>query len=506
MPVQANRAYNDPALGRAFSSLAGIFAPPSGTDAAGWSLAQQRLQQNSRLAEIYAAGNDPTVPREVFDRRAIAAGLYHPNQGYYAVDTTAATSRANNAADNERALTTNLRDNQRHLIERVIAPVAQDAIRPALTPEQAAIFGVPAAPEFRGNLTLRTGEIALTPDGQRHAGPTAPLNSDQVVAAAMQSQLSPDQIAMRGLTGTGVQNVETPEGPRVVPNVAAVGQAPVFAQSRFQNGTVTLPSGQTIPVLQGPDGRWRNAQTNQPIPEGLEVRQQARPQGPLDAVTAANRTSANNRAAELTRTLGTLDLYEALITQNPGAIGIPGLIRGTAQNAVGVVNDLTRAFGDRAPALQGAAEEIRQGLRGVAPGLFDPSIPEAQFLQGTLAYALARTENPSGEVSRQAYERALERIQGGFLQNTESSRAAVGAMRRVAEQELNAIGVLRNPTGARTDAGFREPGAAPAGAPRSGATPPPPGPIPQVRSMEEANQLAPGTRFRDPNGVVRVRP
>ncbi len=139
-------------------------------------------------------------------------------------------------------------------------------------------------------------------------------------------------------------------------------------------------------------------------------------------------------------------------------------------NAAQVAQDMAASFGKSSAEIAGAAEQIKQQLGGVAPELFDPAIPEAQFLQGTLAYALARTENPSGEVSRQAYDRALERLQGGFFQNTASAKAAIGSFRNVLKTEAGAIGALRAPgvtppTGAP---GIPEP---PVGAPGSAGAP-----------------------------------
>lgn len=102
-------------------------------------------------------------------------------------------------------------------------------------------------------------------------------------------------------------------------------------------------------------------------------------------------------------------------------------------------------------------------MKGVAPQLFDPSIPEIQFLQGTLAYSLARTENPSGEVSRQAYDRALERVGGGgILANQQSALASVQALRKVLGTQLEGIRTLRAPGTGRTDTSFQTPAQAPA--------------------------------------------
>src|SRR5690606_8195844 len=118
--------------------------------------------------------------------------------------------------------------------------------------------------------------------------------------------------------------------------------------------------------------------------------------------------------------------------------------------------------GKSAPQLDAVVADVRQGLKNVAPEYFDPKIPEAEFYQGTLAYALARTENPSGEVSRQAFERAREQVRGGILSNPEQILAKMGAWRKQLSAEADAIDVLRDPKQGRTDTGYRDPNGAPA--------------------------------------------
>ncbi len=469
MPVTQNRYFNDPALGQAFSNLASAFGPPSGSDLAGYASAKAKREEAGRLAELFNYAKDPTYDQGLADRMAVLGGLYTPNSSYYAVnlgdqttrrgqDVTASTSRANNAADNVRALEdrrlqelaamerlgvtdataryghdqdyrasreNNTADNSRALeaarmtnttdvTKTLLGPVAEGATR-FVPPSIADMYGLPATQS--GNIAAAQGETITTPDGRVISGAAKPLTDAELKAQILSGLPANEQRA----AALGSVNVENIVGEGGIPEIAfrsdAVGKRPYFnkgAEAKPQNAVALMPDGKTrVPALQDPDGRWVHAQTGQTLPEGIQIFDLPKATGSAADIglgpTTANATSANNQEAEVTRTLGLLDVYENALDNNPGALGLAGLVRGTAQNAVATATDLAKAFGGSAPQVQEMADELRTGLQGVAPQLFDPSIPEIAFLQGTLAYSLARTENPSGEVSRQAYERARAR-------------------------------------------------------------------------------------------------
>ena len=91
--IQNNRYFNDPAIGQAFSNLAGLFGPPSGSDLAGYAAASAKKEEAARLAELFNTAKDPNVQQAVFDRLGQATGQWTPSTGYYGVDSTAATAR-----------------------------------------------------------------------------------------------------------------------------------------------------------------------------------------------------------------------------------------------------------------------------------------------------------------------------------------------------------------------------------------------------------------------------
>lgn len=459
MAITANRMYNDPALGQAFSNLAAAFSPASGADLAGYATAAGKKQQNQIVAQLAA---DPRYAG--FDHQAILADLFDPTQSFrkvemddatarYGVDTAASTSITNNTADNERAML-------EAILGAATGPVAQGAIRPSFNPGDYGVPAVPAVPEFAGS-------VAPLSETQWRAQENARLReagtlTDDMLLDAIVGERAPVQVL-------------TPEGPQFASPGAAVrtGATPYdkpTGATETQNYQVNGKTGTAY--FDNATNMWRDTATQQPLPEGAITFNSSLQGGGAETglgPTTANKTSAVNRAAEVTRTLGLLDLYEGVIRKDPSAVGMAGAIKGLAQNSIAVTQDLAASFGASVPELQEFSGQLRDGLSNVAPEMFNPNIPEVDFYQGALAYALARTENPSGEVSRQAYERAYDRVTGGALRNSQTATAAVGAFRQMLNTELDGIKALNDPSTARTDTTFP-------GAPTAPAAPVPPSP------------------------------
>lgn len=461
MASRNNPYQRDPALAQAFNNIAGMFAPPSGSDAAGFATANAKRAEAQRLADLFAYSKDPNFDRGAFERQAIAAGLYNPTQSYYRVDQDNATSRANNAADNSRALDQTRLQQTGETTRTMLAPVAQGATR-FVPPSIAQLYGVPGTQV--GAISVNPGDRVVTPDGRTIEGAPKPLSETEMKAAILGRQ--PEQTQTDFVLGGQSPVVARGADGRdryTAPGVAmreglSPGVAPGSAPVRRSEG-VAIINGKQVAVTRAPDGLQWQLPDGQPVPPDARVMDLPKATGSNDQLglpTTANNTAANNQAAEVSRALSILDIYEELINKNPGAIGIVGAIRGTAQNLGASVGDLAKSFGGRAPQIGEAAAALQNGMKGVAPDFFDPSIPEAEFLQGTLAYALARTENPSGEVSRQAFERALDRVRGGgLLANTDAARAAISANRKVLNTQLQSIQTLRGQQPARNDAGYQ---------------------------------------------------
>jgi hypothetical protein len=461
VPVVGNRYYNNPQVGQAFANIAQMFAPPSGSDLAGYASAKAKREEAERLAQLFTYAQDPAANQALFDRMGQATGQWTPSTGYYGVDTAAATSRSNNAADNARAIEQTKLQEAGALQRLYATPITAAEGATVYLPEQtAAASGLPRV--VTGNIAASQGERITTPDGRIIEGAPKPLTEAEVQGQILQGLPTEDQRA-KVLGDIPVETIIMGGQPTIVRRNDAIGQqpAPPMSSAAPETQNYQAPDGtRGTAVFDQTKRTWVDTANGQPIPQGSITFNSSLQGGAADTglgPTTANNTAANNQDSQITQALNTLDVYEQLIRQNPGALGIVGLIRGTAQNAVASANDLAAAFGKTAPQVASAAADIKAGLANVAPEIFDPSIPEANFLQATLAYAIARTENPSGEVSRQAYERALERVSGGWLGNSQETLANIGAYRKVLQQQLSGVDTLRNPASARRDTTFQPP-------------------------------------------------
>lgn len=220
MPIQQSRFYNDPALGQAFNNIAQMFAPPSGSDLAGYASVKAKKEEAERLALAFGYRNDPDYNREMADRIGVLSGLYTPNQSYYGVDQGNATqrygydrtyqaSRENNTADNARALQTNAADNARAVqtndtdnarafAQTRYGAISKDAVLPELPSSVADMYGLPASGVVSGNIAAAPGERIVTPDGRTIEGAAKPLSESEVKGTILQS-LTPEERRAIGL-------------------------------------------------------------------------------------------------------------------------------------------------------------------------------------------------------------------------------------------------------------------------------------------------------------------
>lgn len=459
MASRSNPYQRDPALAQAFNNISAMFAPPSGGDAAGFATAAAKKAEAERLAWLFQNSADPTA-----SARAALTGVQGYGQtpaGFMQTDltnrrgqdVTAATARRGQDITADTTLRTNAADNTRASVTSLYGALSPGAVRPAVPAEVAATVGLPALPEVVGSSRPQTLDQwqAQQAEELKRGGTWTP---DMTIDVIMGKQTPVEALGPDGKPRFMSPGAAVRMGAQPAPDPAKAGKL-------FRG---VLPGGQQVPVEQRPDGLY-HAQTGQRLPPEVQLFNVPTPTGTGEQVglpTTANNTAANNQTAEVTRALSVLDLYEQLVNENPGSIGLVGAIRGTAQNLAASAGDLAKSFGARAPQLTEAATALQSGLRGVAPQFFDPAIPQAEFLQGTLAYALARTENPSGEVSRQAFERALERVKGGgLLANTPAAKAAIAANRQVLQSQLRGIETLRGQQPGRTDPSFQPPPPAP---------------------------------------------
>lgn len=147
----ASRYYNNPDIAQGFSNLSSMFTPPSGSELAAYASAKAKKEEAERFAQLLDYTKRPDFDREQFERMAIAAGRYNPNQSYYSVDqgnavtmrgqdVNARTSLQMNEADNiasmarQKLVQENLSrdkvlDRQNEVTKTLLAPVGANETR-----------------------------------------------------------------------------------------------------------------------------------------------------------------------------------------------------------------------------------------------------------------------------------------------------------------------------------------------------------------------------------------
>lgn len=503
MPVTSNRFYNDPSLGAAFSNLANIFAPPSGSDLAGYAGAKAKQEEAARLAELFNYAKDPNYDQGLADRMGVLGGLYAPTQSYHAVnlgdattrrgqDVTASTSRANNAADNIRALQerelmeaaamerlgitdatdrrgqnitahtsmfNNRADNARALdvarmanttdiTQSLLAPVGQGATR-HIPPSIADMFDLPATQA--GNIAAAPGETIVTPDNGTIMGVPKPLSEAEQKAVERQGLIASGQLTDQMLVDT-IVGAETP-----VQVVGPDGKTPQFSTPGAAVRTGAQPfvnrGSEAKPVnYQTPDGKRGTAstdntgrlvdtQTGQPLPEG-SVTFGTNIQGneaETGLSTKTNQTKSVQIRGTVTNMNGLVNELETLVAQNPAATGLAGNVLSFTQDAKQVVAEFGQKFGGD-PNMPITPQQASEMLNALLPetGNYNPVYRKAAALTFELAYANAKLNNPGGEVSRFALERELEQLGQGLVGNDKALLAVIevskGRMKRALDE------------------------------------------------------------------------
>lgn len=402
MAVRANR-YNDPALGEAFNNIASIFAPPSAGDMANYANASATREKASRLAQLFANPNDPN-----FDRQNIAVGNYAPTQSYYAVDqnnatqrygydSTAASSRANNAADNARALETNLLDNQGRIATASMDPLNPGQVSPGLPENIAGMFGMPAIAGAAGldKPLSKTEWDAQEAARLQGAGLLTDDHLMDTILGAETPVKTVDETGQVRFSSPGAA-VRTGATPYIEPSAGAAKRAVVL---------VNQATNQTVPGTFDPTSGTYFLRDGTPAPEGFIPYNLGSPTG-SNADLGIGKTATNNIEQQLTDisiAQGTAVKLRDLIATAPASQGVVGALRGTAQNLIQTSDELGQQFG-------GVANEVNEMIRnGTADanlaGSFDPTLPAIDFLSNLLAFQHAKTttgERLSNEMLRQS--------------------------------------------------------------------------------------------------------
>lgn len=495
------RYYNNPQIGAAFESISSMFAPPSGADAAGYATATARREEAKRLADFFAMSQDPNTDWAARDRTAF--GIFgDAGKTFENADRTRAMELEKQAGINQTSTTNTM-----------LAPVAAGATR-FVPPNVASQYGVPGTQT--GVLSAAPGERLWTADGRTLEGNAKPLTLEEAKAQAFQTMPLEDRQSS-SYDGGKLQTIQTDRGPMLVPSLDAIDAIPADTAGGEKVGVVknyydeaTGRSGRAVQI----GSTMIDEATRQPLPPGAQVFGSTA-QGTKDqiGVTNSNQTAAGKIEGAVTGIRYKTDRIRELVTRNPGSgvSGAPGRIFGFTQNATQVLKEMATSFGEDSPV---SFDQWRQAIDTAIPqdqSSYDPVYAQVRSAVTDLAYAVAQANNPQGEVGVMALNRAMESLGQGFMANDADLMAVVDQLEQSTEgllaqaQTLRGGGVapLRPITGGPARPA---PGAANVAVPQVPVDKGGADGIPTVSTPAEASALPPGTRFRTPDGRIKVRP
>lgn len=476
--------YNNPAIGQAFENIAGMFAAPSGSDAAGWALAKERSAEAARRQQLYEYARDPNYDPTTADRMGVLGGLYAPSQSREAVVMGDTTARRGQDVIAQTALTTNAADNARALQERQMqeaGAMQRDLAKPVIVAQDATAF-------IPGAVSDATGLPSVL------AGKASPLSETQMIAQIM-GQQSPETQAgfvrdkfapeLSKVEGMNTQRLidegdvtddmlrdaiigkEAPVqvvGPDGAPRYSTPGEAVrTGAQPFINRGAEAAP---TLRNYEAPGGKmgsarwdnqqrtWLDANTNAVLPEGTVTFN-----GELSGGTSetgfgaqkANLTKATDLEASVDAAAYRVKEMKSILQQNANVAGVPGRIKGVLQSLASSAQQVAGAYAEAAPDAAMSIEEARQMAEQVLPKgttNYDPNIVRLQSGIFDLAYSRAQLNNPGGEVSRQAFERSLESFGQTVLASQQDLAVGLDAFERdtigAARVQINSLRGQRN--------------------------------------------------------------
>lgn len=271
--------YNDPAMAAAFGNLAKMFAPPTAAEMLYAAKAAAERGQTQRAAELFDYSKNPAFNQQTFDQMNIANGNYNPSQSYYAVgvndattrrgqDVNAATSVANNTADNAQKDRTAALDAQTKAFATAYGNLPEGNVRPAIP----SMFGMPAVPAQSGVVKLNQGEQATLPGGQVLSGGEKPLSETEVKAKVLQTLPAYAQVAAT-MGSTPTATVNGPDGKKrlVYQNDAITGGMPIAPDnaSKVDVTNYVAPDGRRGTARADGEGVLWDTQSGERLPNGV---------------------------------------------------------------------------------------------------------------------------------------------------------------------------------------------------------------------------------------------
>lgn len=477
------RYFNSTGFGQAMSNLGQAFAPLGAREMYAGARAQSEKANEARIAELYAAAEGD------LDRQAVIADLYDPTNSYKALEMGDATTRRGQDVTAATSRGNNLRDNQFDLAgDLATTTLGYDEANLGLTPEMAEAIGMPAvAPQTGAGLGV----------------PAPPMSETEQLAAERQrllqtGQLTDDDIMAAITSEIPLEQTVGPDGEAVFTRRNEAAGQPAFnnqgGRAASQTFSYRTPEGVEGTALFDPNsGTLADVSTKTPLPPGTRTfKLEGEDAGAMSGATTANVTRGQNVIAEVDYLSERSRAFRELLTQNEGIMGIPGKMRSLAQDVGQAALDLAGVSGSEG--MLNSIEDVRAlAVRVAQSNGYDPAYAQASALALEMAYATAKMQDPSGEVNVRELERLLGVYDGGIAGNPR-----VLASLDNLDQQL----ISRRQFGQQLLAGSGTNMQTPAAPPPGGGG----GDLPTYSTPAETANLPSGTRFRDPQGNIRVVP
>lgn len=446
MARRSSRFYNDPQIGAVFENIAGMFGPPDSGELVNYAQAAGLRQKNDIIEGLRGD------PRYQGADGGVLAGLFNPTQSWQALEMGDATTRRGQDVTAATSRSNNLTTNQFGAISDMFGPLNPGQVRPDVPGAVSDFMGLPALPGVAGAPKPRTENEVLGGELERLiAGEQI---TDEDLVAAHLSDIPIEQVVGEGGAPTNVRRSDS------------VGQEPYFnkgAEAKGELYNYVTPDGQEGSAVF--DGKELvDSATKAPLPAGVKV-YKASAQGTSKEIgmgTNSNLTDANRLFASVSNMNGLVNEIETLVVNNPAAAGTAGDILSFAQDAKQVISELGSAFGED-PNAKVTLEQFQNFVDGLPhDDAYNPVYRQVRAKLLELAYASARLNNPSGEVSQFALAREIEALGQGVMGNDQGVLAVVQASRDRMKRKLDEANVLRGATDPLTPDQIGQPGAAPA--------------------------------------------
>lgn len=275
--VRTNSYYHDPALAKAFDNLAGMFAPPGGTDLAGYATANAKRQEAEQRKWLFENAMTPEAAA-----RAAATGVANYGNTLQGFQQTDATTRRGQDVTAQTSVGNNQRDNNRAMAQTRYGALSEGQSLPAMPQSVADQYKLPAAEDPQaGIVKLNQNQIAANVPGVGTLqGNMRPTTMDEWMAMQLERQrtggtITDQQIADMAFGKQGGAPVQAigPDGkPAYMTPGAAVrqGAAPYDAASgKKVEGTAIHPAtGKAAQVFRDPNSTNYTFADGTPMPTG----------------------------------------------------------------------------------------------------------------------------------------------------------------------------------------------------------------------------------------------